>query len=55
MASADITALLTHVAVQQNVAASTHNQALTVLLCLSRNVLKRLLALSLHAVRANQP
>ena len=55
MASADISAFLAHVAVQQNVAASTHNQALSVLLFLSRDVLKRPLALSLHAVRANQP
>jgi hypothetical protein len=50
MASADITAFLTHVAVQQNVAASTHNQALSALLFLSRVVLKMPLDLPTDAM-----
>jgi hypothetical protein len=55
MASADIAAFLTHVAVQQNVAASTQNQALNALLFLSRDVLKTPLDFSLDAVRAKKP
>jgi hypothetical protein len=37
MGSVDIEAFLTHLAVQQKVVASTHNQALSALLCLSRD------------------
>ena len=55
MASADITAFLTHVAVQQNVAASTHNQALSALLFLSRDVLKMPLDLPTDAIHAKKP
>ena len=55
MASADIAAFLTHVAVQQNVAASTQNQALSALLLLSRDVLKMPLDLPTDAIRAKKP
>jgi hypothetical protein len=55
MASADIAAFLTHVAVQQNVAASTQNQALSTLLFLSRDALKTPRDFSLDAVRAKKP
>jgi site-specific recombinase XerD len=55
VASADIAAFLTHVAVQQNVAASTQNQALSALLLLSRAVLNTPLDHSLDAARAKKP
>ena len=55
VASADIAAFLTHVAVQQNVAASTQNQALSALLFLSRDAHKTPLDFSLDAVRAKKP
>jgi integrase len=55
MASADIAAFLTHVAVQQNVAASTQNQALSALLFLSRDPLETPRDFSLDAVRAKKP
>jgi integrase len=55
MASAEIEAFLTHLAVQQNVAASTQNQALSALLFLYRDVLKMPLDLSINAVRAKKP
>ncbi len=55
VASADIAAFLTHVAVQQNVAASTQNQALSALLLLSRDVLKMPLDLPTDAIRAKKP
>ena len=41
MGSAEIEAFLTHLAVDQNVAASTQNQALSALLFLYREVLKK--------------
>jgi hypothetical protein len=41
MGSADIEAFLTHLAVQQKVAASTHNHALSALLFLSRDWLRQ--------------
>jgi integron integrase len=55
MAGAEIEAFLTHLAVQQQVAASTQNQALSALLFLYRNVLNRPLDLSIDAVRAKKP
>ena len=50
----EIEAFLTHLAVQQHVAASTQNQALSALLFLYRNVLEQDVPL-LNAVRAKKP
>jgi site-specific recombinase XerD len=55
MASPEIEAFLTHLAVQQKVAASTQNQALSALLFLYRHVLNIPLDLSIDAVRAKKP
>jgi integron integrase len=55
MASAEIEAFLTHLAVQQKVAASTQNQALSALLFLYRDVLKTPLDLPIDAIRAKKP
>jgi len=55
MASAEIEAFLTHLAVQQKVAASTHNQALSAWLFLYRDVLKTPLDFPIDAIRAKQP
>jgi integron integrase len=55
MASAEIEAFLTHLAVQQKVAASTQNQALSALLFLYRDVLKKPLDFPIDAVRAKKP
>jgi hypothetical protein len=55
MASKAIAAFLTHVAVDQQVAASTHNQALRTLLFLHRDVLNTPLALPSEATRAKKP
>jgi hypothetical protein len=55
MAGAAIEALLTHVAVAQQVAASTQHQALSALLCLSRDGLTSSLDLHLAAMRAKRP
>ena len=56
MGSAEIEAFLTHLAVDQNVAASTQNQALSALLFLYREVLKKDLdPYSIDAVRAKRP
>jgi integron integrase len=55
MVSAEITAFLTHLAVDQQVAASTQNQALSALLFLYRHVLNTPLDLTIDAVRAKQP
>jgi site-specific recombinase XerD len=55
MGSAAIEAFLTHLAVQQKVAASTQNQALSALLFLYRDVLKTPLDLPIDAVRAKKP
>lgn len=52
MGGAEIEAFLTHLAVQENVAASTQNQALSALLFLYRHVLEKPLALPVDAVRA---
>jgi integron integrase len=55
MASAEIEAFLTHLAVDQQVAASTQNQALSALLFLYRDVLKSSLDLPIDAIRAKRP
>ena len=55
MASAEIEAFLTHMAVDQQVAASTQNQALSALLFLYRDVLKMPLDLPIDAIRAKRP
>lgn len=51
----DIEAFLTHLAVDQQVAASTQNQALCALLFLYRDVLATDLTFTLQAVRAKRP
>jgi integron integrase len=55
MGSAEIEAFLSHLAVDQQVAASTQNQALSALLFLYRGVLKMPLDLSIDAIRAKKP
>jgi len=55
MGGAEVNAFLTHLAVEQNVAASTQNQALSAILFLYREVLQQPLELSLDAVRAKRP
>jgi integron integrase len=55
MGSAEIEAFLTHLAVEQNVAASTQNQALSALLFLYRHVLKKDLEGPIDSVRAKKP
>jgi site-specific recombinase XerD len=55
MASAEIEAFLTHLAVQQKVAASTQNQALSALLFLYRDVLNTPPDLPIDAMRAKSP
>ncbi|MCB0090337.1 MAG: phage integrase N-terminal SAM-like domain-containing protein [Caldilineaceae bacterium] len=54
MNSPEIAAFLTYLAVDQNVAPSTQNQALSALLFLYRNVLNIELAGRIDAVRANR-
>ena len=54
MGSAEIEAFLTHLAVQEQVAASTQNQALSAILFLYREVLRQELDTSIDAVRAKQ-
>ncbi|NJL57153.1 integron integrase [bacterium] len=54
MDAPEITAFLTHLAVAENVAASTQNQALSALLFLYRDVLDLELDLNLDAVRARK-
>ena len=51
----EIEAFLTHLAVGQNVTASTQNQALSALLFLYRQVLRQDLEGPIDAVRAKQP
>ena len=51
----EIEAFLTHLAVDQNVAASTQNQALSALLFLYRHVLNKELEGPIDAVRAKRP
>lgn len=55
MGSPEITAFLTHLAVNEKVAASTQNQALSALLFLYRHVLHRELQGPIDAVRAKKP
>jgi len=55
MVAQGVEAYLTHLAVEQRVAASTQNQALSALLFLYREVLRQDLDLSIHAVRAERP
>jgi len=52
MGAAEIKAFLTHLAKDENVSASTQNQALNALLFLYRNVLQKDLAIPIHALRA---
>ncbi len=52
MGAVEIEAFLTHLAVEQHVAASTQNQALCSLLFLYRHVLKQELNIPIDAVRA---
>jgi integrase len=55
MASAEIAAFLTHLEVDQQVEASTQNQALSALLFLYRDVLNTPLDLPIDAMRAKKP
>jgi integron integrase len=55
MSEFQIEAFLTHLAVDQQVAASTQNQALSALLFLYRDVLKSSLDLPIDAIRAKRP
>nr|QZL14091.1 integron integrase [uncultured bacterium] len=55
MGGAEVNAFLTHLAVSENVAASTQNQALSAILFLYREVLQQELDLNLDAVRAKRP
>ncbi len=55
MGAAEIEAFLTHLAVQQKVAASTQNQALSALLFLYRDVLRHPLDGPIDAIRARKP
>jgi integron integrase len=55
MGSAEIEAFLTHLAVDQNVAASTQNQALSALLFLYRDVLRKDLDFPIDSIRAKRP
>jgi Phage integrase, N-terminal SAM-like domain len=50
-----VRAFLTHLAVQRQVTASTRNQALSVLLCLYRDVLNMPLDLRIDAMQAKKP
>jgi integron integrase len=54
MGAADIEAFLTHLSGQQQVAASTHNQALSALLFLDRDALRQPLGGPIDAVRARK-
>lgn len=54
MGEKEVELFLTHLAVKQNVAASTQNQALNALLFLYRDVLLKPLSLSINAVRARR-
>ncbi|MCL4504827.1 MAG: integron integrase [Chloroflexi bacterium] len=55
MGGPEIEAFLTHLAVEDHVAASTQNQALSALLFLYRDVLRKELDYPIDAVRAKQP
>lgn len=52
MGSAEVEAFLSHLAVDQQVAASTQNQALSALILLYRDVLRQDIGLPIHAVRS---
>ena len=54
MGGTDVEALLTHIAVNEKVAASTQNQALYAILFLYREVMKQELDLKVDAVRAKK-
>ncbi|HWP48583.1 MAG TPA: phage integrase N-terminal SAM-like domain-containing protein [Candidatus Limnocylindrales bacterium] len=54
MGSTEVEAFLTHLAVKENVAASTQNQALSALLFLYREVLKKDLGV-IYALHAKKP
>jgi integron integrase len=54
MGAAEVEAFLTHLAVHENVAASTQNQALNAIVFLYREVLKQDLGLDIDAVRAKR-
>lgn len=55
MGTPEIEHFLTHLAVEQNVAASTQNQALAAILFLYRQVLKQELDTPINSIRAKQP
>ena len=55
MGSAEIEAFLTHLAVNEKVAASTQNQAFSALLFLYREVLKKDLEFTIDSIRAKKP
>ncbi|PZU97424.1 MAG: integron integrase [Pseudanabaena sp.] len=55
MGGDEVNSFLTHLAVNENVAASTQNQALSAILFLYREVLELELGLNLDAVRAKRP
>ncbi len=55
MGRAEIEAFLTHLAVNKNVAASTQNQALSALLFLYREVLRKDLDFPIDSIRAKRP
>ncbi len=55
MGAPEIEAFLTHLAVKENVAASTQNQALSALLFLYREVLKQDMAFVPNSIRAQRP
>ena len=55
MGAQEVEAFLTHLAVEQRVAASTQNQALSALLFLYREVLRQDVDLPIHSVRAERP
>ena len=55
MGVSEIEAFLNHLAVKENVVASTQNQALSALLFLYREVLHKDLDASIHALRAKKP
>jgi len=54
MGAAEVEAFLTHLAKDENVSASTQNQALNALLFFYRNVLQKDLAVPIHALRAKR-
>ena len=53
--AAEVQAFLTYLAIDQNVAASTQNQALSALLFLYRHVLHQPLDMTVDSVRAKKP